>query len=156
MRISDIFTLGINALEFAIVILMFFLITWGCGYKVIYQKILHGKKRLTIKKLIPNGLLGMVVLVILYATIFRGNYWGGEPSLIPFSSYKLAWYQGNIREWRNLILNICMFVPFGFVLPLTNKKLRNSWKVYLAGFAFSLIIEITQLILNRGYLKQMI
>lgn len=150
MRMSDIFRLGIDALEFAIVILMLFLITWGCGYKLIYQKMLHGKKRLTIKKLIPHSLLGMVVLVILYATLFRGNYWGVAPSLIPFSSYRLAWYQGNIREWRNLILNICMFVPFGFVLPLTNKKLRNSWKVYLVGFAFSLIIEITQLVFKRG------
>lgn len=68
----------------------------------------------------------------------------------PFSSYKEAWYNFSAQEWRNLILNICMFVPFGFLLPICFGKIKRAWKIYLCGFGFALFIEVVQLITGRG------
>ena len=43
------------------------------------------------------------------------------------------------------ILNIIMFMPLGFLLPLIWKNFRNAKKVVLMGFLMSLAIEICQL-----------
>lgn len=56
-------------------------------------------------------------------------------NLIPFSSEGAMTY----------ILNIIMFMPLGFLLPLIWKNFRNAKKVVLMGFLMSLAIEICQL-----------
>ena len=150
MRVSDLMGLGREALKFSAVIVILVLAGWGIAYKLIYKTVFHGKKRLTVKTAFSHGLFLAVILVIVYVTLLRGQFYGGIPSLIPFSSYRLAWYQFNGAEWRNLILNICMFIPFGFMLPAANERFRKAWKTYLAGFAFTLLIETLQLILKRG------
>lgn len=48
--------------------------------------------------------------------------------------------------WQmNIIGNITMFIPIGIFWPLCFKELRTVGKSILAGFGFSLFIEITQL-----------
>lgn len=56
-------------------------------------------------------------------------------NLIPFSSEGAMTY----------ILNIIMFMPLGFLLPLIWENFRNAKKVVLMGFLMSLTIEICQL-----------
>lgn len=56
-------------------------------------------------------------------------------NLIPFSSEGALTY----------ILNIIMFMPLGFLLPLIWENFRNVRKVVLVGFLMSLTIEIGQL-----------
>lgn len=50
---------------------------------------------------------------------------------------------------EDLLLNIILFVPFGFLLPFLWPKL-NSWKTTLIGLLFSVCIEITQYIFQLG------
>lgn len=150
MRVSDLIGLGRSAIKFSVLPLLFILIAWGIAYKLIYKTILHGKKSLPLKKAASWGVFLAVILVIAYATLLRGGYWGGAPSLMPFASYQAAWYQFHPVEWRNIILNICMFVPFGFMLPAASEKFRKPWKTYLAGFAFTLLIETLQIVFRRG------
>ncbi|NLZ47315.1 MAG: VanZ family protein [Clostridiales bacterium] len=71
-------------------------------------------------------------------------------SLHLFYSYKTAWNSFSKTEWRNIILNICMFIPLGFLLPLFSDKFKRWWKTYLAGFVATLCIELLQLITHRG------
>ncbi len=48
--------------------------------------------------------------------------------------------------WQmNIIGNISMFIPVGIVWPVCFKKLDSILKTVLAGFGFTLLIEITQL-----------
>lgn len=151
MRITDLIGLGEDALKFSAVILILALAVWGIAYQYVYKTVMHGKKELSVRRAFPYGLLMIVILVIIYATLMvRGEYYEGNASLVPFASYKLAWYQFNAREWRNLILNICMFIPFGFMLPAASSGFRKAWKTYLAGFAFTLLIESLQFLLQRG------
>lgn len=58
-------------------------------------------------------------------------------SLIPF----LDMISGPI----DTILNVVLFVPFGFFLPLLYKKYHHIKPVVLTGFLFSLSIEIVQM-----------
>ncbi len=51
----------------------------------------------------------------------------------------------------NIYGNIAMFIPVGFCLGLCFKQLDSILKVTLAGFGFSLLIEISQLLFyERG------
>ena len=66
-------------------------------------------------------------------------------SLIPFSALGTTMIFRNIRTD---MMNIIMTIPFGFLLPLIWKEFRQIKKMALAGFLFSLTIELSQL-LNR-------
>ncbi len=59
-----------------------------------------------------------------------------------------------IANWLSLegiILNILLFIPFGYLLPLIWSKADRWWKVTLLGFSISLIIELLQLFTRLGY-----
>lgn len=154
MRISDIMRLGKSAIIFATIVVAFLAIIWLLGYKMIYKKILHGKKQISIGRIGLVCVLAVYIVVVLYVTLLRGGIgFGGfeyRANFKPFSSYKEAWYNFSAQEWRNLILNICMFVPFGFLLPICFGKIKRAWKIYLCGFGFALFIEVVQLITGRG------
>ena len=60
-------------------------------------------------------------------------------NLIPFSSEGFATY----------ILNIIMFMPLGFLLPLIWRRYREMGRTVLTGFCMSLSIELSQLFCLR-------
>lgn len=43
-------------------------------------------------------------------------------------------------------LNILLFIPMGFALPLMAKRYHNLWLTVGSGFLFSLLIELSQLL----------
>lgn len=69
------------------------------------------------------------------------NFPPEEINLIP-----LLWITEGVRPY---IENILLFIPLGFMLPCIWKKYEVLWKTALLGFAFSLIIELSQLFNNR-------
>lgn len=64
----------------------------------------------------------------------------GPVNLIPFQSEGAMTY----------ILNIIMFMPLGFLLPLNWKRYRAVKKVLVLGILFSLMIEVFQLFCLRA------
>lgn len=120
------------------------------GYFLIYKKILKGKKK------IGAGRLVWLILFLCYflmlggvTLISRGNsYQSGRYPL--FYSYREAWYSFSAQDWRNLILNIVMFVPLGFLLPCGIQKMRSFWKTTLCGFGITVLIELAQKLTQRG------
>ena len=61
-------------------------------------------------------------------------------SLIPFSQ------ENYIYQY---VLNVLMLVPFGFLLPAIWKKSNSVLCIAAAGFSFSLLIELSQLLNHR-------
>lgn len=49
---------------------------------------------------------------------------------------------------RQIVLNIIMTIPFGFLFPLTKKENSNFLKTVLSCFLLSLIIELLQPLIN--------
>ena len=96
MRISDIMRLGKSAIIFATIVVAFLAIIWLLGYKMIYKKILHGKKQISIGRIGLVCVLAVYIVVVLYVTLLRGGIgFGGfeyRANFKPFSSYKEAWY----------------------------------------------------------------
>jgi len=151
MRFSDIITLGKQYLLLGIVFAVILTLVILLGYFVGYKKVFKGDKKIT------KGMMSWFIIFICYlvvvigATMLSRGSWYENTKLQPlFYSYKEAWNNFEPREWRNIILNIFLFVPLGFLLPMGIKKLRVFWKIYLVGFLLTLGIETLQLLLRRG------
>ena len=80
--------------------------------------------------------------------------------LEPFWSYKLA-YAGNTELAKEIVLNIIMFIPMGFLITYVVDSLKMTYnkRVFrqvvlrlslLVGIVCSAMIEILQLLLHRG------
>ncbi len=151
MRISDLISMGrdwlLSALILGIICGSAFLI----GYRLIYKKLCKGTKTLTLPHFLLYAMFFCYIVVVLGVTLLDRHAYQTEifrPA--PFYSYIEAWNQFKDADWRNIILNIFMLVPFGLLLPYIAKIFRKIVPITLAGLVFTLFIEATQLILRRG------
>ena len=153
MRIRDIISIGSSFITLGIIVVALI------GVILLVYNLIR-KFRKQKKVMIPTGRLLLCAVFIIYLVVVVGatmlryrmhSFAGGIGEIYPlFYSYKEAWNHFSAREWRNIILNIMMFVPFGFLLPLVSKKFQAFWKTYLAGFLFTFLIEMTQLLFHLG------
>lgn len=145
MRLKDI-VIGIGR-EFALIgiIAGIFLI----ALYLIIRKVSKNNKETPLWRVIL-ALATIVYLVTVLGAVFSRPNIYETVDLHLFSSYKEAWYNFSAASWRNIILNICMFVPLGILLPLWSKKFHHAHTAVLTGFLFSLSIEILQYLTNRG------
>lgn len=102
------------------------------------------------KTLLWLAFLGYLIIVI-YATMLRWTgFFHREWNLHLFRAWREAWNNFSTKNWANVLLNIAMFVPLGFLLPLLGKRFRKWYLTIPAGFATSLTIELLQLAMGRG------
>ncbi len=91
--------------------------------------------------------LGIYLLALFYATLFIYNYYpyGKSVNLVLFDSIKLMWESGSY--WlilKNIIGNILLFMPLGFLMPLVSKKGKSFLIIGIIGFLTSMVIELLQ------------
>lgn len=149
MRIRDIILLLKDYIFLGIALLIILGILFLIGYKVIYQKLMNGKKKIKKKKLLLYG-ISVCYFAIVFGAVFlsRGNVYK-EVNLHLFSSYLEAYHNMSPSLIRNIILNILLFVPLGIFLPLYTKKIEKIYIVIPIGFAITLLIEFIQY--STGY-----
>ena len=88
--------------------------------------------------------------LVLWFTVFSRPVGSHTPQLELFWSYK-KWLAGNWALGREILGNIGMFIPFGFLLTASIPfRKKTGVKVLLAGIAFSCAIEVLQFVLWRG------
>lgn len=150
MRAWELFDLGIEYLIQGI------LLSLILGLVAFVVCIIH-KKRLGVgmhfpwKRILLYGGFSCYLLVVLGVTTFsRGGYYEDSIRLQLFYSYRDAWNDFSWIEWRNIILNILMFVPLGILLPYIHRFFQKAGWTYLAGLGLTVAIEFVQLILKCG------
>lgn len=147
MRLSDLISLGQRSISLGVVAILIFL----PAFLLIYKKYLNRKYNLTPAKCIWLCTTVCYLVVVLSVTIMqRSGFWMNQKIMPLFYSYKDAWVDFSVISWRNIILNICMFVPLGILLPMGIRFFRSFWKVALTGFLLTVFIEVSQLLLKRG------
>lgn len=99
--------------------------------------------------------IGKIILVagcigaILYKTIlFRHVSSEMRYNLMPFWSYKAA-FAGNTGLAEEIILNILLYVPLGFVLRSFSPR-SKLWQCVLVSFLISFSTELVQLVFRLG------
>ncbi len=126
-----------------------FLILLGIRY--FYKKNKKIQDNLSWYQMAVFGIIVFYFSVVLGATIFaRGKYETGQINLHLFSTYRNAWYTMEMVLWRNLLWNICMFVPIGFLLPMLKKRFRVAKWTYFGCFLATFFIETIQFIFRCG------
>ena len=93
-------------------------------------------------------LLEYLLWIIGLTVIFRNLMPTRAIHLIPFSNYRNL--PGSLDRLVEVISNVAVFVPVGFLLGCAFGRLR-WWKVLLIGGGFSLLIEVMQFVLKRGF-----
>ncbi|MBE5963167.1 MAG: VanZ family protein [Lachnospiraceae bacterium] len=120
----------------------------------IWNKRRYGKRPM-IRHLAIYVLIG-VVTSILYLTIFIGGFdFTFHPgyhllNLVPFIWIRQTYIMGAAKMFQQLVLNIVMFVPLGFILPIVFVSMRKWWKMILCVIAFILCIEAFQYFIGRA------
>ena len=67
-----------------------------------------------------------------------------------FGSYRRAWAESHEFILWGLIDNVIMMIPFGFLLPQINGKIRLIHTM-VAAFILTILIESTQYLTQLGY-----
>ncbi len=147
MRLSDIVSLGIEYIYLGIIVSICIFIY---AFIIFRRKRKEGQKFPMKRVMLWCMFLGYLFMVMGVTMLSRGNFYGNARIYPLFYSYKDAWNDFSMIEWRNIILNILMFVPMGILAPLLFRKLDCFWKVSLLGFGTTFTIEIFQLVLKRG------
>lgn len=96
-------------------------------------------------------LLSLIYLTLLwyYPNItFHPDYY--FLNLRPFVWVYEVYDMGPKKMMMQLLLNIGMFVPFGFLLPIAVKRMRRLHKTSAVVLTITLIIEITQYFMGRS------
>lgn len=91
--------------------------------------------------------------VTVFVTLLRSEpneFAARQCNLQLFLAWREAYQRFTLQIWLNVLLNIALFVPLGFLLPLLSKPFRKWYAALGAGFGVSLLIELTQLFTMRG------
>lgn len=96
--------------------------------------------------------IGACVLIS-FATLFLGirfnlNY--GKLNLRPFIWITEVYDMGFRPMIEQLILNVFMFIPLGFLLPIIFKTLRSFWKTTVCSLGITFFIEFVQYFTGRS------
>lgn len=92
-------------------------------------------------------LSALAALMIVSLTLFNRSSGAREIVLTPFMSF--VWAQEQPELYREMLMNVLLFVPLGLFLPFVFKS-RNVLKSVLTAFLLSTFIEIIQYIFGLG------
>ena len=90
--------------------------------------------------------LFIYIFIVLWITVLHRSLRISNAQLDPLWSYK-EWLNGDAELGNEILANIAMFVPCGFMLSVVLPKRRF---IISAAIVFSLSIETLQLVLMRG------
>lgn len=91
--------------------------------------------------------------VTVFVTLLRSEpneFAARQCNLQLFLAWREAYQRFTLQIWLNVLLNIALFVPLGFLLPLLAKPFRKWYAALGAGFGVSLLIELSQFFTGRG------
>ncbi|MBK1813149.1 VanZ family protein [Clostridium sp. YIM B02505] len=125
-------------------------IIMSIAYFIIYKRLLKGTKTIKVRQAVLYCMLLLYTIIVLGATVGMRSSMNDSINMHLFSSYIEAWNNFSKVNWRYIILNILMFVPLGFMLPMTFIKCRKWYMTYFIGFLCTVAIEIIQLVTGRG------
>lgn len=95
------------------------------------------------------GLLTLLIYlaILFYVTLFTFNHYvyGKSMNLVLFDSIRLMWKSRDYwLIFKNIIGNVILFFPLGFLPPLIHRSLSKWSLMVLIGFGTSSIIEVLQ------------
>lgn len=108
----------------------------------------NGEARETYNKRMQIAAIIISLLNIFFITLFSRT-----PTLTRTVHLDLFWSYVSAGHWKQILLNIALFVPFGYFLTSSFTSSHSPWlRLILTAFATSLVIEFVQFLTYRGML----
>ena len=111
-------------------------------------------------KLVIDRLVNVVLLLsrgeytLSELGLFDYSTWRGTTNFVPFDTImryiNYSHYFNLDLIVVNLLGNLLIFTPMGFLLPLLSRRFRRVWPVLFVGFISSLAVETIQFIFRVG------
>ena len=106
---------------------------------------------------IPKTALGLIVIFALY--IMGVYHFTGSGTIREYilHGFRINRFMVNLIPFSReidvnaYVLNVILFVPLGFLIPVVWEKGRRFWYIFRTGIGLSLIIEASQLLNNRSF-----
>lgn len=102
-------------------------------------------------KLMHIALLILHIFFMLYMTLLNRNFGKSvDYELVLFWSYKRMFFRPGMALFNQIVLNIILFLPFGFLISGLIKRSHFIFRVSLIALLFSILIELSQLVFKVG------
>lgn len=102
-------------------------------------------------RIISSIFLSLSIALVIVMTLYgRQPGMENEYRFQLFASYIEVFKEKNVEVLLQIIMNIFMFIPIGFLLPYCFKKFEKNKTVFFTAILFSGIIECTQGIFRMG------
>ena len=150
MRIDNLIELAKSSLKLGIYVCGAVVLLYIFGYLLLYRVYLLGKKKISVWYALWAMIMCWYLAVVVNVTLVGRAAITVQKIRPLFSSYREAWYTASVTDWRNIILNYCLFIPFGIWLPVGIKFFRKMYRVGIAAFVLTTTIEIIQVIQKTG------
>lgn len=139
--------LNLPRIKYVLIFGILFLGLYQCAQKNGYTK----KCKNIGMRIIRDGLLSLSCAFIFVMTLF-GRTIGQERNFefIPFKSYSNIWVGGNMEILLQILMNIVMYIPLGFLLPCSFKLFEKYRYIILVTVISSVSIELIQAIFKIG------
>ncbi|MDE6232238.1 MAG: VanZ family protein [Lachnospiraceae bacterium] len=119
------------------------------------------KKKMSFKRFTSYFIFAYIILLIFGVTVLGSlaiKITAGHGviadihslNIIPFNFLRETWAMGERNKITQVIANILMFVPLGFITPVAFPKTRRLWKTAVYMAAFSFLIEFIQYFIGRS------
>ena len=93
------------------------------------------------------------VFLVLGMTVFYRHTGTKAVVYSPFWSYVSVWRDGDMAVLHEIILNVLLFVPIGFLWGLQSSKRPKKWQrlsTIILGVSLSAVIELLQYCFKKG------
>lgn len=131
-------------------ILLFGIVFYGIFF-ILEKKGYTKKQKGRVITMINGIILSLNCSFIFVMTLF-GREMGETRSyrLLPFESYGVAFFEGNIEILLQIVVNIAMYVPLSILLPVCFRWFERYRNVVLVVTISSLAVELIQVIFKMG------
>lgn len=102
------------------------------------------------KKLVGLVLIEYVFFILCSTVIFRNDTDAVGYNLLPFWSYFEVCKDAKNDLLAQIIMNVLVYLPVGLLLGMTFGCIKY-WQVLLVGVCLSLLVEISQMLFNKGF-----
>ena len=141
------FVLGLKKRSYVRIISLIVLAAYACGelYFTFFNRHNVGVSYNVLTPLSDIDAAFHVDLGILgfFRELFRGDTQAALASI----------HIGDVKKAREVILNVILYMPLGYLLPFVSKRLRRPSLIILIGFLCSLATELGQYYTKLGYFQ---
>lgn len=128
-----------------------FLVVYSVYAHLVQKENMKKRRRMSRRQIVYGILLSLYLMLLLVTTVFNRSAGSGAiVELELFWSYREVMETGNRTLLFQMLYNVVVFIPWGWLFARVSKVMRKVYWNVGSALAFSLAIEVVQLVFACG------